>query len=245
MRTQVNRMERKLRVVARRGLPLLMPGYRQFVEWRHSTRSRSRERLFTRYFHSNHWGGESSLSGEGSDLEQTAALRAALPSVLNELGVRSLLDAPCGDYHWMLHVDLELDRYIGGDIVYDLVRHLQASYGCDGIEFVHLDVSKDPLPQADAILCRDCLVHFSFRQIDATVRNFKRSGAKYLLATTFPDTSMNRDIITGDWRRLNPCAPPLNWPEPLMVITERCTQANSRFADKSLGVWKLASLRSG
>jgi hypothetical protein len=245
MRTHVNRMERKLRVVvARRALPLLVPGYRQYVEWLHSTRSRSRERIFTRYFRSNHWGDESSLSGEGSNLEQTGALRTALPSVLNELRVRSLLDAPCGDYHWMLHVDLRLDRYIGGDIVHDLVRHLQVSYGRNGIEFMHLDISKDPLPQVDAILCRDGLVHFSFRQMDATVRNFKRSGAVYLLTTTFPDTKMNRDIITGDWRRLNPCAPPLNWPEPLMLINERCTQANSKFADKSLGVWKLASLPS-
>jgi hypothetical protein len=145
----------------------------------------------------------------------------------------------------MLHVDLRLDRYIGGDIVHDLVRHLQVSYGRNGIEFMHLDISKDPLPQVDAILCRDGLVHFSFRQMDATVRNFKRSGAVYLLTTTFPDTKMNRDIITGDWRRLNPCAPPLNWPEPLMLINELCTQANSKFADKSLGVWKLASLPSG
>jgi hypothetical protein len=145
----------------------------------------------------------------------------------------------------MQHVDLELERYIGGDIVDDLVGRLKGKYGGPGREFLRIDVAKDPLPRVDAILSRDCLVHFSFRQIAATISNFQRSGAVYLLTTTFTDRESNRDIITGDWRTLNPCAPPLNWPEPVMVINEGCTQSGSTYADKSIGIWELASLPSG
>jgi hypothetical protein len=238
-------MDRKVRELARQAMPFLVPAHRRYVEWSYATRTRSRERLFTNIYRRNAWGDPASVSGGGSNLEQTAALRAALPQVLTTLGVRSLLDVPCGDYHWMRHTGLELERYIGGDIVHDLVHRLQKTYGGPGREFLRIDVTQDRLPRVDAILSRDCLVHFSFRQIAATIRNFQRSGAVYLLTTTFTDRDSNRDIITGDWRTLNPSAPPLSWPAPVMVISEGCTQSGSAFADKSLGVWELASLPSG
>jgi hypothetical protein len=242
MRTSV---EHKVRELVRQAMPFLVPAHRRYVEWSYATRTRSRERLFSRIYRANHWGDPASVSGGGSNLEQTAVLRAALPQVLGALHVRSLLDAPCGDYHWMQHVDLDLERYVGGDIVTELVQRLQATHGRPGREFVRIDLTEDPLPRVDAILSRDCLVHFSFRQIGAAVRNFQRSGATYLLTTTFAHRECNRDIITGDWRPLNPCAPPLHWPEPVVLINEGCTQSGSMFADKCLGVWELASLPSG
>jgi len=241
----VVRVQRKVRTMGRQIMPFLVPGYRRYIEWSYSTRTKSRERLFTKFYRSNYWGDPSSLSGEGSNLQQTVVLRAAIPRVLNTLGVRSLLDAPCGDYHWMRNVDLGIERYIGGDIVFELVNRLQRTYGAPGREFLRLDITEDTLPEVDAILSRDCLVHFSFRQIAAAVRNFKHSGAKFLLSTTFPSTKTNWDIITGDWRPLNLCAPPLNWPEPLTLINEGCTVSGSIFSDKSLGVWELASLPWG
>ena len=238
-------MNQKVRELTRRSLPFLAPVHRRYVEWSYEASTKSRRRLFTRFYESNYWGDSTSVSGQGSNLEQTAALREALPSVLADLGVRSLLDVPCGDYNWIRHLDLGLDRYIGGDIVGELVDDLQTKYGDAGREFLQMDVLKDPLPNVDAILCRDCLVHFSFRQISAAVRNLRRSGAAYLLATTFPSRTANEDIITGDWRTLNMCAPPQNWPEPIHLINEGCTQSGSQFADKSIGVWELASLPTG
>jgi hypothetical protein len=235
-------VRRKARELARRSLPFLSPVHRRYVEWTYETSTRSRQRLFTNIYKSNFWGDSSSASGQGSNLEQTVALRVALPQLLETLGVRSLLDVPCGDLNWIRHVDLKLDRYVGGDIVGSLVDTLQREYGGSGREFVQVDVIKDRLPKVDAILCRDCLVHFSFRQIASAVRNFQRSGAEYLLATTFPERASNQDIVTGDWRTLNMCAPPLHWPEPLLLVNEGCTQSSSQFADKSLGVWKLAAL---
>jgi hypothetical protein len=205
------RAERKVRALVRQALPFLVPAHRRYVEWSYATRTRSRERLFTRIYRANHWGDPASVSGGGSNLEQTAVLRAALPQVLGALGVRSLLDAPCGDYHWMRHVDLELERYVGGDIVTELVQRLEATHGRPGREFVRIDLTEDRLPRVDAILSGD----------------------------------RNRDIVTGDWRALNQCARPLDWPEPVTLINEGCTQSGSMFADKSLGVWELASLPSG
>ncbi|HEV8722667.1 MAG TPA: hypothetical protein VGW77_18770 [Candidatus Binatia bacterium] len=62
------------------------------------------------------------MSGPGSSLFQTATVRAALPGVIQQFGVKSMLDIPCGDFNWMKEVTLDVDRYIGGDIIKQLRR---------------------------------------------------------------------------------------------------------------------------
>jgi hypothetical protein len=60
-------------------------------------------------------------SGAGSDLEATKVVAAALPAVLESLGVRTILDIPCGDFLWMRHVDLSAVTYIGADVIESLI----------------------------------------------------------------------------------------------------------------------------
>ena len=43
------------------------------------------------------WGSDESGSGIGSELGATEALREYLPGLFKRLGVRKVLDAPCGD----------------------------------------------------------------------------------------------------------------------------------------------------
>ena len=69
-----------------------------------------------------------------------------------------------------------------------------------------------PLPAADAVLCRDCLVHFSLADVWAALGNIRDSGARYLIATTFSDRTYNDDAHTGCWRTLNMEAPPFAFP---------------------------------
>ena len=73
--------------------------------------------VFQQIYERNHWRGSESASGTGSDLRQTAVITAALPVLLRRHGVRSMLDIPCGDFHWMSRVDLAGVDYIGADIV--------------------------------------------------------------------------------------------------------------------------------
>src|SRR5258705_1028102 len=77
--------------------------------------------VFRRIFDLNLWGNRESISGEGSTLERTAAIRAELPGLLARHGVRSMLDAPCGDFFWMKELALDVDSYIGADIVPELI----------------------------------------------------------------------------------------------------------------------------
>ena len=96
---------------------------------------------------------------------------------------------------------------------------------------------------ADVIICRDGLVHLSFADARAAIRNFRRSGSRYLLATTFVRRTENTDIPTGGWRVLNMEAEPFCFPVPLALVDERCTHSGGAYVDKRLALWELAALK--
>jgi SAM-dependent methyltransferase len=198
---------------------------------------------FSHIYSSNLWGGDESRSGLGSAADATRVLRAALPEVLRAVGATSLLDAPCGDFSWLSHVDLGEVRYIGADIVPALVERNTELFADDRRRFVHLDLTVDPLPAADVVLCRDCLVHLSFANITRALANIGRSGAGYLLTTTFTGHEVNLDIEDGDWRILNLERPPFSLPAPMALILEECAEGEGAYADKALGLWRIADLR--
>jgi len=202
-------------------------------------RANRTQHVFERIIESNLKIGDESVSGPGSCLAQTAEIRQRLPFVIAALNIRSLLDAPCGDFNWMKHVRLGLEEYIGGDIVPTLVEQNQRHFGNSSRRFLHLDITNDYLPQVDLILCRDGLVHFPLSEIIETLKNFKRSQSKYLLTTTFTGPRPNIDIPMGEWRPLNFQSAPFNFPPPLRLLNEKCTEANGTYADKCLGLWRL------
>ncbi|WFU28298.1 class I SAM-dependent methyltransferase [Bradyrhizobium sp. CB1717] len=198
---------------------------------------------FERIERTNLWGAASSVSGLGSEDVATSAIQEALPPLLQRLGVRSLLDAPCGDAGWIGRMKLDLD-YTGIDIVSSLIaaNSERAARGELSGRFHVRDITRDVLPPADLILCRDCLVHLSFANVARALRNFRASGARFLLLTTFPEWNGNRDCEDGDWRALNMEKAPFNWPSPRELINERCEEGNGGWRDKSLGLWQLDRL---
>ncbi|HEY2978797.1 MAG TPA: class I SAM-dependent methyltransferase, partial [Burkholderiaceae bacterium] len=147
---------------------------------------------FERIHATNLWGAATSVSGLGSEQPAIAALTTGLPSLLRELKVASLLDAPCGDALWINRIGLEVD-YTGVDIVPAIVEALQqrAAAGELAGRYLLADITRDPLPRADAVLCRDCLVHLSFAHIERVLDNLRRSGATWLITTTFSELQAN------------------------------------------------------
>jgi SAM-dependent methyltransferase len=219
---------------------------RRFAERRAEFSGLDLAQRFERIHETNLWGADTSVSGVGSEFDATAAIRERLPGLLKELGVRSMLDAPCGDHRWMASLALDLDLYVGMDIVPSIIEALRERYQNDAKRrFVLGDLTRDPLPRCDLILSRDCLVHFSFATLRRALRNLRASGAAWLLATTFPELERNDDIEDADWRPLNFEIAPFNWPAPVEIINERCTEAGGAYADKSLALWRLSDLPNG
>jgi SAM-dependent methyltransferase len=189
----------------------------------------------------NVWNDCESKSGVGSSLRATETIRAELPGLLERRDVKSILDVPCGDFYWMARTDLGGRSYTGVEIVPRLIEELSRTYGDNNRRFVCLDLSKEELPYADLILCRDCLVHFSFSAIKRALANFRQSNATYLLTTTYPHHPFNVDCPTGHWRSLNLQLAPFFFPAPLELIWDDVITDKGP-GDKSLGLWRFDSL---
>jgi len=216
---------------------------RRFAERASELADLGLQERFERIYATNLWSDSESRSGVGSRLDSTRVLRAELPMALRKLEVGVLLDVPCGDFTWMEHVDLSDVEYIGGDIVPSIVEENRQRHARETRRFVVLDLTRDFLPDADVLLCRDCLVHLSYANIHAVLANIARSGIRFLLMTSFPGRRDNYDVADGDWRPLDFQAPPFSFPEPRLTIVEKCEEEGGSYSDKSLLAWRLDDLR--
>lgn len=202
------------------------------------------EERFTWIYKNNYWSNAESVSGPGSTLSQTESIRRELPRIVKSFHVKRLLDAPCGDFNWMQHALRDMDvTYTGGDIVRDLVDDLQRLHGAPGVSFRQLDLVEDPLPEADLLLCRDCLFHLSIRDIARALSNFLVSGIPYLLTTTHipGDHPVNEDIPTGHFRHIDLFAAPFNLSrEPLARFEDWCEPE----APREMCLWSTEQLRA-
>lgn len=202
---------------------------------------REMERIFTEIYRSNAWGSEESASGPGSTEQSGASFRDDLLAVLQDLGACTLLDAPCGDFNWIGPVADALDQYIGVDVVPEIIAANLRRHAGPKRTFLRLELTHDRLPPADVVLCRDGLVHFSFPDLWRALANLRRSGARYLITTTFIGDRENEEIATGGWRPLNLERPPFSFPPPERLIDERWLTGGI-YADKRLGVWRMGDV---
>lgn len=197
-------------------------------------RRRVHGQVFGSIWRGNGWACEETRSGPGSTLAATAAIRRQLTQVFDLLGIHSLTDAGCGDCHWIGEISGGLDLYFGLDVVDDLVGQSRRALGARrGHFFSTADITVDPLPRADAILCRDVLTHLTEGSVREALARFRESGSKYLIATTHA-RGINDVIHTGGWQAIDLAAAPYRLPPPRLLLSEEL--ANS---SKALGVWPL------
>lgn len=187
----------------------------------------------------NHWANSESVSGEGSGSQQTVELRTRLADILQKYKIKTILDLPCGDFSWMQNVEYQFQHYTGGDIVDAIIERNTRLYSAPDREFRVINLIEDSLTKVDLVFCRDCLVHLSLADALKGIENIKKSGSRYLMATTFPECEKNEDIVTGDWRVLNMEILPFRFGTPIELFNEGCTEGEGTYSDKSLGLWKL------
>jgi hypothetical protein len=114
-------------------------------------------------------------------------------------------------------------KYIGADIVSDLIDELNLKFSARNISFEKIDIIQQSFPDADLMICRDCLFHLTFDQIHRVLINFIKSRIPYFLTTTHKNTNnfRNIDIETGDFRMIDLFSHPFNFPKnPLMRIED-------------------------
>jgi hypothetical protein len=195
-----------------------------------------RRSVFAKAYFGNLWGNPESRSGSGSSIDSTDRIRRHLPGIFAQYGTRFLLDAPCGDFHWIGEVTGHLDRYLGVDIVPDLIEQNIRLYETSTVGFLQGDITVDPLPRADMILCRDCLIHLPTRLIVKTLRNFKCTHTPYLMLTNDRSAPRYHDIPVGSFRNIDFTQPPFSFPVPQMSLNE---DAGGK---RQLCLWRLEDL---
>jgi hypothetical protein len=200
----------------------------------------SRQQRFRRYALTNRWRNRETISGPGSTIEYTENLRAELPRLLERFEIRTMLDAPCGDYNWMQQVERPGVRYIGGEIVPEIVDDNNARYADENTRFILCDIVEDDLPAVDLWVCRDVLFHFPYADIFRTLRNLFRSDITYILTTDHPEQGENIDIRIGVFRPLNMMREPFCFPEPITWIDDWIDGHPVR----RMGLWDVKTLES-
>lgn len=213
------------------------------VKRKSNNKRQSAKEVFTNIKDSNHWSSVESVSGDGSELNVTIDLRKGLEEIIKEKKIKSILDIPCGDFNWMKEVDLQSVSYIGGDIVSSLILKNKEQFSANKITFKELDLITDKLPQVDLIFCRDCLVHLSYKDVYKALKNIKSSKSKYVLLTSFIKTDKNKDILTGEWRKLNLEVSPFFLGKPLDIIDEKYYEKEMKYADKSMCLWQIKDIK--
>jgi SAM-dependent methyltransferase len=169
----------------------------------------------------NLWGTNETefYSGIGSHhpdlvLHYIAALKSFLTSFKRPIVV---CDLGCGDFNVGKELVQYTKKYVGVDIVNDLITHNKTKFIEDNLEFHCLDIAVEELPSGDCALLRQVLQHLSNAEIQSIVS--KLTNFKYVIATEHlpeGDFVPNKDIISGQGIRLkkqsglNLMAPPFN-----------------------------------
>ncbi|HEY5927252.1 MAG TPA: methyltransferase [Kofleriaceae bacterium] len=152
-------------------------------------------------------------SGTGSTARATTEYRALLQRVLAERGIRSVVDAGCGDWEFSQLVDWTGVDYKGYDIVEAVVAEDTKRFAKPGIQFFVGNIVTDKLPAADLLISKHVLQHLPDNDVIAFLK--KLPDYKYALITNGVEPSSKSarhaiDIEPGGYRPLDITKPPFN-----------------------------------
>jgi hypothetical protein len=172
-----------------------------------------------------------SSSGWGSNVgPATQASLAFLSSVINEFRVTSMIDVPCGDMNWQTQ-SWELDsieHFAGLDITKSVIELNQLKFRFHSNKRFAVHDLACPLPRFrrlhatmsepfELVHVRDVIQHMPLSKGVAAIANVRASGARLLVATTFPASS-NVDIQEGGFYHNNLDAAPFTLPKPVKCV---------------------------
>lgn len=215
--------------------------------------SGGRAAYFSAVYDTKFWSARGSMpgvpgSGPGSTAAAAANARAAVEALVAELGISVVLDAPCGDMTWMAAADLGAARYVGADIVADVVARNKAGHAAPARRFLELDVADAasvPALRAAAaagpalVLCRHLLFHLPPRDGLAALRHIHASGARWLLTSTYLKADElargGGDFVLASGHKTSLLKPPYCARDP-----ERLYRDAPDTPDQYLGLWDLA-----
>jgi hypothetical protein len=185
-------------------------------------------------------GWPESKSGGGSTMGETEIIRQQIKQIVKDKEIKSVVDAPCGDFNWMKDIVYSFESYTGCDIVPEMIADNQ-KYANSIIKFQELDLTQEntEIPEADLLITRDVIGHLTLEDGKKVIANILKSKCKYLLTTTwysltdedYPQTHTNYDrevTLDRQWEagaaQFYPVclhSAPFNLPKPEFYIEEK------------------------
>ncbi|WP_254453199.1 class I SAM-dependent methyltransferase [Winogradskyella undariae] len=153
------------------------------------------------------WGGKDFdfYSGEGS--HHTEIIQPYLDSIISFLKSHDndlvVCDLGCGDFNIGKQLTKHTKKYIGIDIVENLIERNKTLFKAKNLEFHCLNIVEDELHKADCIIIRQVLQHLSNVEILKIVEKLK--NYKYIILTEHlpqGNFEVNKDKIASQGIRL-------------------------------------------
>jgi len=164
--------------------------------------------VFTQIYAQNIWGYG---SGDGSLPKYTKGYRRFLERFIRDRQIKSVVDYGCGDWQFSRLIDWDGVRYLGLDIVDSLIEHHLKTYRKDNITFEVLAGTPVELPDAELIILKDVLQHWSYQSIRSFLPKIARYKFALITNCVNPNgPTYNRDILDGDFRPLDLTRPPFS-----------------------------------
>ena len=138
---------------------------------------------FSRIYHENQWGGTRGkyCSGSGSSGRAADLYCDYVKRFVEERQINSIVDLGCGDFQIGARIAPLVRKYVGVDVVPDLIASNRSMFRFQNVVFECLDITTAPLPSGELCLVRQVLQHLSNSQIQAILPRL--SAFPYVLIT--------------------------------------------------------------
>jgi SAM-dependent methyltransferase len=179
-----------------------------FRRWLKFKNIKTNADLFNQIYKEQLWGKSKSgfCSGSGSNEMNSNKYVELINNFLNTNDIKTIVDVGCGDFQVAKGFNLKNRKYIGCDIVKDLIEYNTKNYSKNNqISFINLDIVNDVIPNGNLLLIRQVLQHLSNKDIEKILTKIK--NYKHIIITDeLPNNNSHRinyEIVKGGTRLEN------------------------------------------
>lgn len=132
--------------------------------------------------------------------------------------INTILDIGCGDWQIGQHLNLGGKKYIGTDVSPVILNKTKTKFESPAKHFIHLDATKEDLPDADLVIVKDVLQHLSNTDISSILSKLTRYRYVIIQNDIYPNQQSNSNILNGQFRPLDITKEPFNAKEYNLVL---------------------------
>ena len=175
-------------------------------------RKRTPREVFSEVYERRLWSGSVNTEGEdgffsgpGSNAQAAVPYAEFVRGFISRQGIKSVIDLGCGDFRVGRLIAGACTKYVGIDIVEQLVAANTEAFGSDVVSFRAMNIIEDELPNGDLCLVREVLQHLSNAQINRILK--KLAKYEFVLVTDIQpgqagSFTPNKDKVHGPSTRI-------------------------------------------